>query len=250
MSGYNPYSLKGKTILVTGASSGIGKATAIECSKLEANVIITGRNSERLNEAFAELATGNHLLINADLSNEEELQHLVNSIPEIDGLVNNAGITKLLMTSFINRKDLSEILEVNTIAPILLTQKLLKHKKIKKNASIVFTSSIAGNNHASPGRGMYATSKAAITAFMKNAAIDLASKGIRCNSVNPGMIFTNLMGHNLEFDEQSIKDMKTYPLKRYGRPEEVAYAIIYLLSSASSWVTGTSIVIDGGKTLQ
>jgi NAD(P)-dependent dehydrogenase (short-subunit alcohol dehydrogenase family) len=250
MSEYNPYSLKGKAILVTGASSGIGRATAIECSKMGAKVIITGRNQERLNETFKELKNEGHLQVIAELSNKEELEHLVDFIPEIDGFVNNAGITKLLTTPFINKKDISEILEINTIVPILLTQKLLKRKKIRKNASIVFTSSIAGNYYTSPGRGMYATSKSAITAFMKNAALELAPKGIRCNSVAPGMILTNIMGHNLEIDEQSIRDMQTYPLKRYGRPEEVAYAIIYLLSNAAAWVTGTSLIIDGGKTLQ
>ena len=247
---YNPYSLKGKTILITGASSGIGRATAIECSKMGAQVIITGRNKERLNETFKALKNDGHLQVIAELSDENDLLNLVNSIPEIDGLVNNAGLTKLLMTSFINKKDLSEILSVNTIAPILLTQKLLKNKKIKKKASVVFVSSIAGNNRASLGNGMYATSKAAINAFMKNAALELAPKRIRCNSVAPGMVLTNIMGLDLAIDEQSKKDMQTYPLKRYGTPEEIAYAIVYLLSDATAWVTGISLVVDGGKTLQ
>ena len=250
MNGYNPYSLKDKVILVTGASSGIGRATAIESAKMGATVIITGRDEERLNETFEQLGAGNHQQIIADLSNEEDMVCLIDGIPLIHGLVSNAGITKVLMTAFINQKDLSNILNINTIVPVLLIQKMLKKKKIAKEASIVFTSSIAGTYHIAPGRAMYAASKAAIDAFMKTAALELASKRIRCNSVNPGMVYTNLMGRDIALDEQTQKDIQTYPLRRYGKPEEIAYAIIYLLSDAASWITGTSLVIDGGKTLQ
>jgi Dehydrogenases with different specificities (related to short-chain alcohol dehydrogenases) len=250
MNTYNPYSLQGKTVLITGASSGIGKATAIECSKMGALIVITDRDEARLNETIEQLEGGGHTQLVADLSKEDDLSHIANCIPEIDGLVNNAGITKLMMTSFIKRQDLSEILEINTIAPIILIQKLLKEKKLKKNSSIVFTSSIAGIFRASLGNGMYSASKSAINAFMKTIALELAPKKIRCNSVNPGMVNTNILGYNLEQDEQALKDMQTFPLKRYGKPEEIAHAIIYLLSDAASWVTGTALVIDGGKTLQ
>jgi len=250
MNTYNPYSLQGKTVLITGASSGIGRATAIECSKMGASVVVTDRDEARLNETIEQLEGSGHTQIVADLSKEEDLSHIVNCTPEIDGFVNNAGITKVMMVAFINKKDLTELLEINTIAPIILTQKLLKNKKIRKNASIVFTSSIAGIGYTSPGRGMYSASKSAINAFMKTVALELAPKKIRCNSISPGMVNTNILGYDLERDEQTIKDMQTYPLKRYGKPEDIAHAIIYLLSDAASWVTGTTLVIDGGKTLQ
>lgn len=247
---YNPFSLKGKTILVTGASSGIGKATAIECSKLGANVVITGRNEQRLHETLAMLEGEHNLMIVSDLSNEESLVNLVEQCPSLDGLVNNAGSTIMTPTQFISRDKLIQVLEVNTIAPILLTQMLLKKKKLGKGSSIVVTDSISGVKIASPGNVLYSTSKSAINGFVKNAALDLAGKNIRVNAVCPGMIATHILDNASVAAEDLAEDMKKYPLKRYGKPEEVAYAIIYLLSDASAFTTGASIVIDGGFTLQ
>lgn len=250
MNSYNPFSLDGKTILVTGASSGIGRATAIECSKLGATVIITGRNEERLKETLSQLEGSDHQYVVADVTNADEVNALVEAIPQLDGLVNNAGIQKYLPTPFINEEDLLKILRTNTIAPILLTRILVKKKKMKKGSSIVFTSSLAGNYKCSPGNAMYSTSKGALSGFMRNAAIDLASKNIRCNAVCPGMIVTPIMTENSNLTaEQWEKNKEMYPLKRFGTPEDVAYAIIYLLSDASSWVTGSSLVLDGGRIL-
>lgn len=247
---YNPFSLVGKTVLITGASSGIGKATAIECSKMGAKTIITGRNEERLNETLSLLEGDGHLPIVADLTDESSLSSLVESCPVIDGLVNNAGSTIMLPTQFVTREKLQYVLDVNTIAPMLLTQMLLKKKKLTKGASVVITDSISGVKIASPGNVLYSTSKSAIDGFMKNAALDLASKNIRVNAVCPGMIATHILDGKVVSSEDMEADIKKYPLKRYGRPEEVAYAIIYLLSDASSFTTGASLVIDGGFTLQ
>ena len=129
MNSYNPFSLDGKTILVTGASSGIGRATAIECSKLGATVIITGRNEERLKETLSQLEGSDYQYVVADVTNADEVNALVEAIPQLDGLVNNAGIQKYLPTPFINEEDLLKILRTNTIAPILLTRILVKKKK-------------------------------------------------------------------------------------------------------------------------
>ena len=123
---YNPYSLERKTILVTGASSGIGRASAIECSKLGARVVITARNEERLKETLSAMEGDNHLVIPCDLSNEASIDNLVAELPEIQGFLNNAGFTKILPVQFVNGNDLNSLLDVNTIAPILLFQKLLK----------------------------------------------------------------------------------------------------------------------------
>ncbi len=247
---YNPFSLVGKTVLITGASSGIGKATAIECSKMGARVIITGRNEERLNETLQLLEGEDHLAIAADLTEEPSLSSLVESCPIIDGLVNNAGSTIMLPTQFITREKLQYVLDVNTIAPILLTQLLIKKKKLSKGASVVITDSISGVKIASPGNVLYSTSKSAIDGFMKNAALDLAAKNIRVNAVCPGMIATHILDDKAVSSEDMEADIKKYPLKRYGKPEEVAFAIIYLLSDASAFTTGASLVIDGGFTLQ
>ena len=231
--GYNPFSLNDKTVLITGASSGIGKATAIECSKMGAKVIITGRNEERLNETLRLLEGEGHLAIAADLTDEPSLSSLVESCPVIDGLVNNAGSTIMLPTQFITREKLQYVLDVNTIAPILLTQMLLKKKKLNKGASVVITDSISGVKIASPGNVLYSTSKSAIDGFMKNAALDLASKNIRVNAVCPGMIATHILDDKAVSSEDMEADIKKYPLKRYGKPEEVAFAIIYLLTPIS-----------------
>lgn len=246
----NPFSLDGKTILVTGASSGIGKATATECSRLGAKVIVTGRNEVRLNQTLAELEGLGHLAIVADLSSENGVNALVDQCPLIDGLVNNAGSTIMVPTQFISRDKLLQVLEVNTVAPIMLTQQLLKKKKLGKGASVVITDSISGVKIASPGNVLYSTSKAAINGFVKNAALDLAAKNIRVNAVCPGMIDTHILDNGSVTTEDIEADMKKYPLKRYGKPEEVAYAIIYFLSDASGFTTGANLVIDGGFTLQ
>lgn len=247
---YNPFTLENKTILVTGASSGIGKATAIECSRLGATVIVTGRNEERLDQTLSELEGEGHLAIVADLSSEEGINALVDQCPQIDGLVNNAGSTIMVPTQFISREKLMQVLEVNTVAPIMLTQQLLKKKKLGKGASVVITDSISGVKIASPGNVLYSTSKSAINGFVKNAALDLASKNIRVNAVCPGMINTHILDNGSVTAEDVEADMKKYPLRRYGKPEEVAYAIIYFLSDASGFTTGANLVIDGGFTLQ
>lgn len=247
---YNPFSLKGKTILVTGASSGIGMATAIECSKMGAKLVISGRNEERLSNTLSLLKGDGHLLIAADLSNDDDIYRMVEESPVLDGLVNNAGLNQIITTQFITREKLSSIMEVNTTAPILLFQRLLKKKKLNKGCSVVFTSSISGNFCVGFGNVMYSTSKAAVSGFVKNAALDLASKSIRVNAVCPGMIETHILDNGKIGAEELEIDKQRYPMKRYGSPEEVAYGIIYLLSNASSFTTGASIVIDGGFTLQ
>ena len=246
---FNPYSLEGKTILVTGASSGIGKATAIACSKMGAKVVITGRNADRLQETYQKLEGEGHLQIIAELTNEDDVARLVEETPQIDGFVNNAGIGSKTPINFIKQTSLHNILDVNTIAPIMLTKMLLKKKKLQKGASMVLTSSISGVCSVDIGNTLYSVSKSAVDGFMKNAAKELAEKGIRVNSVNPGMVDTPINDYSNVSEEQMQADLMRYPLKRHGKPEEIAYAIIYLLSDAAAWVTGTALKIDGGYSL-
>lgn len=243
---YNPYSLQGKVVLVTGASSGIGRATAIECSRLGASVVITARNENRLKETFDMLSGDSNQMILCDLADDEAINKLVEEVPHLDGLVNNAGYQEYLPVPFIKKDKLETIMAVNTIAPIALLQKLLRAKKVTKGASIVFTSSLAGLGINAPGNSMYAATKGAISAFVTGAAIDLAPKKIRVNAVCPGMVNTAIMDYGTVGEEELKADAANYPLGRYGEPEDIAYAIIYLLSDASSWVTATNLVIDGG----
>lgn len=246
----NPFSIEVKTVLVTGASSGIGRATAIACAQMGAKVVVSGRNKERLLETFNALEGDGHQMIVADLADDAQIDSLVEQLPVLDGLVNNAGIAETCPTPFIKREKLNRVMEVNAIAPILLTQKILKKKKIGKGGSIVFTCSISGTVVVVGGNVLYSASKGAVHGFMKNAALDLAAKGIRVNDVCPGMIDTHILDEGAIGAEELKIEAQRYPMKRFGKPEEVAYGIIYLLSDASSFVTGTSIVIDGGFTLQ
>lgn len=246
---YNPFSLEGKTVLITGASSGIGQATAIECAKMGAKVVITGRNAERLQETFEQLDGEGHMQIIADLNQEEDIERLVAECPNLDGLVNNAGRGKSKPVNFLKLEDLQEVFQTNLFGVALLTKGLLKKKKLGKGSSIVFTSSISSYMTA-PGLSVYASSKAAVCGYMRTCAIELGVKGIRCNAVLPGMVETKLINSGTYTDEDKQKDLNLYPLGRYGIPTDIAHGIIYLLSDASVWVTGLELVIDGGRMLK
>lgn len=245
---YNPYSLENKTILITGGAGGIGSEVARVCAKLGARIILTDIREDALSVVLSSLTSGaEHLAIKADLTDATELQSLVDQIPEIDGFVCNAGVMKLVLTQFITEEELTRIQKINLNAPILLTKALLKKKKINKGGSIVFTASAAGVYRVSMGNAIYATTKCGIDAFMRTVALECGPKGIRCNSVNPGMVETALISGFTE--EQKQKEMQNYPLRRFAKPEDIALGVAYLLSEASSFVTGTALKIDGGMTL-
>lgn len=247
----NPFSLQGKTVLITGGAGGIGSSVAKTCIALGARVIITDIREDALTATLAILPASSsgeqNLCYTADLTDAEQLAALVDFCPTLDGLVCNAGVMKLTLTQFITEEELIRIQKINLNAPILLTRSLLKKKKIKKGGSIVFTASAAGVYRVSPGNGIYATTKCGIDAFMRTVALEYGPKGIRCNSVNPGMVETALIGSFTE--EQKEKEKMNYPLRRFAQPEDIANGIVYLLSDASSFVTGTALKIDGGMTL-
>lgn len=246
---YNPYSLEGKTILVSGASSGIGQKTAIECSKLGAKLIITGRNVDRLQDTFSQLEGDGHLQLSADLTDSEQLESLVKELPTLNGVVLCAGSGILKPFQFCSRDQFDKVFNINLFSTVELLRLLVKKKKIEKLSSVVFVSSIGGIWSFEPGNSVYGASKASLNSIMKYCALELASKKIRVNSVNPGMVHTKLINPQTLTEEQLQLDMEKYPLKRYGETIDVALGIIYLLSDASSWVTGHTLVIDGGRTI-
>lgn len=246
---YNPYSLEGKTILVTGASSGIGQATAFECSKLGAKVILTARNQQRLMSVFENLEGDGHQLIFADLSNDDDINNLVEQLPKLDGCSYNAGIVMTKPLPFYKKEDVLKMFQTNTFSAVFTIQQLVKKKKMNKNSSVVITTSAGGVYGYTPGNGIYDMTKSALHSFMQTVAIELAQKGIRCNSVNPAMVNTHMAELEAISQEQIELDKKKYPLGRYGEARDIALAIVYLLSDASSWVTGTAFKIDGGRNL-
>lgn len=248
---YNPFSLKGKNILVTGASSGIGKSTAIECSRMGARLIITGRDNQRLNETLSllEHSETEHQSIVADLTNEEDIELLVNSIDKLDGCVFSTGLSSTKILPFYSRTEIERIFDVNYIGPVLLTKDLVKKKLLSKGCSLVYISSIGGVHFFSPGNGIYGASKSALDSFVRFAAIELASKKVRVNSVCPSRVETPLLKSVPISEEEVQLDKSKYLLKRYATPQEIALGCVYLLSDASSFMTGQSLILDGGRLL-
>lgn len=245
MTTFNPFTLEGKTILVTGASSGIGRGIAIACSKMGATVIINGRNEQRLAETMTEMQGEENLSLAADLSDSNSLTEMVSRLPKLDGIVHCAGIGQRVLCKQLQETDLDTMMDVNFKAPVMLQTEILKHKKINKGASIVFIASIASNS-PSIGNAVYSASKGAIISYANCLALELAPRQIRVNCILPAMIWTDLILKGGITEEELKEDEKKYPLKRYGKPEDIANLSIYLLSNAAAWMTGSSIKITGG----
>lgn len=245
MTTFNPFTLEGKTILVTGASSGIGRGIAIACSKMGATVIINGRNEQRLAETMTEMQGEENLSLAADLSDSNSLTGMVSRLPKLDGIVHCAGIGQRVLCKQLQEADLDTMMDVNFKAPVMLQTGILKQKKINKGASIVFIASIASDS-PSIGNAVYSASKGAIISYANCLALELAPRQIRVNCILPAMIWTDLILKGGITEEELKEDEKKYPLKRYGKPEDIANLSIYLLSNAAAWMTGSSIKITGG----
>lgn len=241
-------SLKGKHIMITGASSGIGQATAILCDSLGATVTITGRNESALKETAKELKNSSKIVV-ADLTSQEQLTALVNKSGAVDGLVNCAGIVKPLPIKYIKQKNISEMFDANFSSSVLLCSELSNQKKINENASVIFISSVSAQ-HPYIGGSLYSASKAALEAFCRSFAIENAGKKIRANVVSPALVKTKIFTETelATSEEEMQKYESQYPLG-FGEPVDVANCIAFLLSPASKWITGTTINMDGGLLL-
>lgn len=245
MAVFNPFSLQGKIILVTGASSGIGRGIAVTCSKMGASVILNGRNQTKLSATLEELAPGNHKIIAADLTNTESICKMVGELPVLDGVVHCAGIGQRVLCKLATEKDVDSVMDANFKGPVLLQTELLKQKKIKKGSSIVFVASIATWS-PSIGNAFYSASKGAIISYANCLALELAPRKIRVNCISPAMVWTDLILADGIDEEQLKEDEQKYPLKRYGQPEDIANLAVYMLSDASTWMTGSNVKISGG----
>lgn len=244
----SPFSLKNKTVFITGASSGLGAGAAIECSKAGAELVISGRSEERLEKVFHSLHGAGHERYVADLTNRSSVDDLADILPPLDGLVLCAGITKTIPVKFISDESVDEIFRTNTFSSMHLIKKLLKQKKLNRGGSIVFISSIS-TSYADKGNSIYAASKGAINSFSRVLALEVATKKITSNCIQPGFVPTSMLDKGIITGDQLDAEKENYPLG-FGEVTDIAYGIIYLLSDASKWVTGSVFTIDGGVTLR
>ena len=230
----SPFSLCGKTILITGASSGIGRATAVACADMGARVVLSGRNIDALDETLALMgkpeAKEDHLIIPGDLAAEGVIESVADVCPDLDGLINNAGVSMLKPMQFVKADDLQKMFSIDTFVPVLLLKTLVKKKKMRHPSSVVFTSSISGLTNFAQGVSVYGACKSAVNAFMK--------------------YLTPLIEHREQSEDDVAKDLERYPMKRYAKPEEIANAIVFLLSDAASYITGVNLIVDGGRSLK
>ena len=245
MAGYNPFSLYGKTILIIGASSGIGRGIASVCSKMGASVIINGRNTVKLQETLSMMEGEGHVILAGDLTDREQVVNLVNKLPKLDGIVHCAGMGQRIPCRDLMEDQVNQVMDVNLKAPVLMQAEILRQKKINKGASIVFIASIASWS-PSMGNSMYSASKGAIISYANCLSLELAPRKIRVNCISPAMVWTDLIKYDSVDEEQLKEDEKKYPLGRYGQPDDIANLAVYMLSDASTWMTGNNVRITGG----
>lgn len=241
-----PFQLDNKTILITGASSGIGRQVAVTVSEMGGKTVITGRNTERLKETFDLLKGKEHRMMTANLTHEEELNELVKNLPLLDGVVHCAGTVHPYPIKFFTEEKINSIFGINYNAQVLLMAGLGRQKKLNKNASIVFMSSISAH-HPHKGGALYSGSKSALESFSKVVALEFFLQGVRSNCISAAMVKTPMYDSAAQqtTSEAMEEHISKYPLG-VGMPEDVAHAAVFLLSDASRWITGTTLTLDGG----
>ena len=244
----NPFSLEGKTILVTGSSSNIGRKIAIRCSEMGAKVIVAARNEERMKETLTEMTGEGHQCMQVDLSDVESIAALTETLPTLDGVVMCAARFDSTPVKNIKRETVQAMFETNTFANFDLVQRLLKQRKIEKGGSIVFISSVA-SMRPYKGNSLYSATKGAINSFSKVLATELGVKKIRVNCIQPGIVRRDGgIREGTLTAEQQKNEMEKFPLGM-GETDDIAYASVYLLSDVAKWITGIDLIVDGGQSL-
>ncbi len=235
------FNLSGKNILISGASSGIGRQAAIKLSDAGARIFITGRTPEKLDETFRNLVGEKHIKIVADLSDLRQIDEVINAVPELHGFVHCAGISTMVPVKYIKKEQIQDVYSVNYESAVLLVSKALAQRKISKNASFVFISSLSTVNPLFGG-SLYIGSKLALEGFSKTIAIELSSKGIRSNCICPAYVFSPMMDKVKESMSASfIEKFKTMHPNGFGYPQDVANIIAFLLADESKWINGQNI---------
>lgn len=239
-----PFSVADRTILVTGASSGLGRHIAVTLARRGARLVITGRDAERLRATHAELPGDGHVQVTADLTQAEDRDRLVQAAGSLNGVVHCAGLQKHCPVRQLSETLMTEMYQVNFLAPVMLTQRLLQANAIAQQGSIVFMLSTAAHI-GTRGLGPYSAMKSGLLGIIKCLALEQAKRRIRVNGISPSAIATPMWeAHQGLLEEQKAR----HPLG-LGTPDDVANGVVYMLSDASRWVTGTSLVMDGGAVI-
>lgn len=239
------FSLSGKTVLVTGASSGIGRQVAVSCAEMGASVVLTARRKELLDELLNALPGEGHIAIPADLTDLSNVSNLVEKMPSVTGIVHCAGVGSRTICKNITSQYIDNLLSINFKAPVILQTEILKQNKLKRDSSVVFLASRAAD-YPSYGNAIYSASKGALLSYAKCLGLELAHRQIRVNCISPAMVWTDLIMQDGIDRQDLIEAEKRYPLKRFGTPDDIAGLVVYLLSDASSWMTGSNVAITGG----
>ncbi len=244
----DPFSLSGKTILVTGASSGIGRGVAVTCADQGATLIVSGRNKDRLDSTLASLSGSGHRAIAAELTNAEELKQLADTCAPIDGFFFSAGIAAIAPFRLITEKHLRSVMAIDFDAPVMLTQRLLQQRKVRAGGSIVFNTAIAVQNSPA-GSAIYSAAKAALNAASRSLALEVAKDRIRVTCLQCGYVQTEMLDRLKESGMDPAELASHTPLG-IGTVQDAANAAIFLLSDASRWISRTALTADGGLSLR
>jgi len=252
---HNPMDLAGRTILVTGASAGIGRATAVLLSRLGARVVLVARSEARVNETAAMLEGAGHRVAVCDLAALDGIPRWMGELVEqtgpLDGLVHCAGVGPLTPLRTLTMEQLDSVMRVNFNAAVALTTSFCRKRMRQARASIVLVASVAGLAGV-PARSAYSASKGALIAFARSAAIEMAASGVRINCVAPAFVKTEMFESALgAMTPEQVAQLvsATQPLG-LGEPEDVAHAIAFLLADTARWITGSVLAVDGGYTAQ
>ncbi|MBS7805544.1 SDR family oxidoreductase [Rhizobiales bacterium TNE-4] len=242
----SPFRLDGKTILITGASSGIGQATAIMASYMGAKTILLGRNCEKLKETYDQLNGPSHEIVVSELTEPHLLPDTFKQFNSLDGAVFSAGTAEVVPFRMINVDHITRIMNINFESPINCVKHLIKNKSLNKGASIVFITAVA--NHISPvGSAIYSASKAALEAAARSIALEVSKNRIRLNCLSPGYVQTPMFDQLAE--KTKLDELINLTPLGIIQPKYIATSAIFLLSPASRWVTRSTLTVDGGLTI-
>lgn len=251
---FNPFTLDGKRIVITGASSGIGQQCAISCSRMNARVVLIGRNADRLAETLGRMKGEGHISVSLDITDYDRIpaivKSIVDSVGKIDGLIHCAGISTTLPLNLVTNEKLVEFMSTNVLSAINLSRELFKRKYSNDGGSIIFMASVMGVV-GERGKMLYGLTKGALISGARSLACELSKRNIRVNCISPGAIQTPINEKLPHMADPELRaQLEDKHLLGLGKTTDIANGCIYLLSDAARWITGQNLIIDGGYTAQ